>query len=526
MYRRRLLHWILAAAALLAIAVALIVQSSSAEVPDDQRPASDARPTPAINRYLTIAVGRPTDGRQIPPGFVGLSLEFPALQAYQTRAPYLFAQLVRNLTPGQAPVLKVGGDSTDWAWWPVRGMRRPPGVRYTLGPRWLEAARSLAQTTDARLILGIDLEANSRRVAATEARAFIAGLGRARIKALELGNEPELYGSWGWYRAADGHEVPGRPRSWDFASYVHNFTAIAAALPHVALAGPAIGAPGWMQSIGRLIAAEPRLSLITLHRYPLQRCFMPAASPAYPTIHNLLSPQATVGLASGIARYVALAHARGIRLRVDELNSVSCGGAPGVSNTFASALWVLDESFQMARVGVDGINVHTFPGAWYQPFDFRHAHGGWQALVYPEYYGLMAFSLAAPPGSLLLHVSGATGPHLHAWATLAAGGRVHVVVINFSRTREQMVAVRFPSWARFPVGARALATGSATLERLIAPGIRARSGVTLGGRGFGSHTTTAVLEGAPRLTAIRPVGGEYLLRVPAASAALLMLPAS
>src|SRR5205085_2203578 len=207
-------------------------------------------------------------GRPVPPGFVGLSLEFPAIQAYGERDPHVFEQLVRNLAPGQPPVLKIGGDSTDWAWWPVPGMARPAGVRYSLGPRWLRVTRQVASALRARLILGIDLEANSRAVAAAEANAFLAGIGRRRVAALELGNEPELYPSWGWYRAADGREIPGRPPGYDFTAYTRNFAHVAATLPRVPLAGPAIGAPGWMRHVGQFIAAERRLSLVTLHRYP------------------------------------------------------------------------------------------------------------------------------------------------------------------------------------------------------------------------------------------------------------------
>src|SRR5205807_8152509 len=64
-------------------------------------------------------------------------------------------------------------------------------------------------------------------------------------------------------------------------------------------------------------------------------------------------------------------HGAGLPLRVDEINSVACGGAAGVSNTFASALWALDTMFALVRTGVDGVNVHTFQGATYRLFRMR-----------------------------------------------------------------------------------------------------------------------------------------------------------
>ena len=68
-----------------------------------------------------------------------------------------------------------------------------------------------------------------------------------------------------------------------------------------------------------------------------------------------------------------LAHARGLQFRLDEINSAAlrrCLGRTGVSDTFASALWMLDTLFNMASVGVDGVNFHSLPGADYELFTF------------------------------------------------------------------------------------------------------------------------------------------------------------
>jgi uncharacterized protein YciW len=87
-----------------------------------------------------------------------------------------------------------------------------------------------------------------------------------------------------------------------------------------------------------------------------------------------------------------------------------------------------------------------------------------------------------------------------------------VVLINDSASRGLTLAVRSPRRAR-----------SATLERLSAPGLLARSGVTLGGQSFGSVTRTAMLSGSRRLTPLEPVQDRYVVELPPASAALLTL---
>ena len=460
-----------------------------------------------------VTVGKPLAVRPVTPGFVGLALEYSAVETYVGTDPLApnpaFVQLIRNLDPGQQPVLRIGGDSTDWAWVPTRGIRRPRGIRIDLDPTWLAVTHSLATALDAKLILGVNLEADSRALASAEARALVSGIGRAHIQALELGNEPELYHAFGWYTNAKGLAVPGRGPRWSFSNYLGDFNKIAAGLPRVPLAGPAIGSPGWLHEIGTFTRAQGRVKTVTVHRYPLLRC--PAADPVHsPTIAQLMAPAASTGLADSVIPIARAAHANGDSIRVDEMNSVACGGAPGVSNTFASALWFVDTLFGMARVGIDGVNIQTFNTASYGLFRFSHVGDVWSADVNPDYYGMLLFAQAAPAGSHLLDVAGASSS-LRAWATHARDGHTRVVLINDSRHTRQ-VAVRLPG-----------GHGEGTLERLLAPSIRATSGVTLGGQTFGAATTTGQLPGPPQTQAVTPHGRSYGISVPPASAALLTL---
>ena len=415
---------------------------------------------PALRPSATVLVGASTTrDRAIPAGFLGLSLEYPAIEAYAGTDPAgidpVFEQLIRNLAPSQGPVLRIGGDSADSTWWPVPGATRPPGVTFTLGPRWVQVMRALTTALQAKLILGVNLEADSPDLAAAEAQALITGIGAGSVQALELGNEPELYASFPWYRTADGHGVPGRPASYDFTAFTHDYAQFASALPHVPLAGPTTGESRWLAQLTQFLVAEPQVKLVTLHRYPLQLCFASPQSSQYPTIAHLLSAGASRGLANSFAPYIAIAHERGLPLRIDELNTVSCGADAAVSDTFASALWALDALFEMAHAGIDGVNIHTFPGAGYELFRFSQVGGRWRASVAPEYYGLLMFAQATPPGSRLLGVSGAIRGRVKTWATEGADGRIRVVLINDDPARPRVVAVRVPG-----------AAGAATVERL------------------------------------------------------------
>jgi hypothetical protein len=510
---RRSLLGLVALGAVLAV-VGLVVLDGG------RSPAHPATPPHVVVERLTpppgtplVTVGSRIPARAIQPGFVGLSLEFPAVEGYAGSDPSavnpVLVQLIRNLAPGQAPSLRIGGDSTDWTWWPIPHMAKPGGARYTLGTRWLGVVHSLARSLGARLIMGVDMEAGSRVVANAEARAFVHGIGRQSIAALELGNEPELYASFPWYHTHDGTLIRGRPPGYDFSAFIQDFATLTSGLPKLPIAGPAIGSPGWMAQVGGFVSAEPRLAMVTLHRYPLQLCFMPAASPMYPTLGHLFAPPASRGLADSVAQLVATSHAHHLLVRIDEMNSVSCGGAPGLSNSFASALWSIDALFQMARVGVDGVNFHTFPSATYALFKFKHAGGTWHALVEPEYYGLMLFAQAAPPGSHLLRVRGVHPSSLKAWATRATDGWTRVVLIN-EGFRPRYVTLRGPSLA-----------GAATLQQLRAPRLRSQLGVSFGGQSFGPSSDTGTLSGTPQLLSVSSQRGYYVVRVPSASAAMI-----
>ncbi len=479
-------------------------------------------PSSAWAAELTVNIT--SSGRAIAPGFLGLSLEYPAVTAYAGNDAKavnpVFEQLIRNLAPGQSPDLRIGGDTTDWTWWPVAGVAKPGGIRLSLDKNWVNVTAALAHAVGARLILGINFELDSRTDAAGEAQALINGIGPSSIEALELGNEPELYGSFSWYKNAAGQHVTGRPNGYDFSTYLPDFARVARALPNLPLAGPATGAPKWIPELGKFLPAEPRVKVATLHRYPLQQCFMPAASPEYPSVPHILAPSASQGLANSVASLVGVAHARHVALRIDEMNSVSCGGAPGVGNAFVSALWALDATFQMARVGVDGVNFHTYPGAPYELFKFARKHGKWTGYVAPEYYGLLMFAQAAPAGAHLLSTSGSLSS-VRSWATRAPDGTVHVVLINDYTAQSRTIDVRVAGAAGAGAGA-----GAATLEYLRAPGVTAKTGVTIGGQSFGTATATGLLSGHSSAVPVTAAHGAYVVKMPPASAAMLTLPAT
>jgi hypothetical protein len=248
---------------------------------------------------------------------------------------------------------------------------------------------------------------------------------------------------------------------------------------------------------------------VTLHRYPFQGCFLSPASPAYPTIPRLLSPAASTGQVSEMAPFVASAHAHHVPVSIDEMNAVSCGNPPGIPNSFALALWVVDTLFADLAAGVDNVDVHTWPGAIYQLFTVNHGGAGWRTAVYPEYYGLLLFARAAPPGSTLVGAS-SDNSLIRAWATRGPSGTVRIALINDDAAHAHSISVKVAG-----------ESSPATTQLLRARSASSKHGVTLAGQSFRGATSTGVLAGRRRTIHVSPAGGAYSVQLPAASAALV-----
>ncbi len=509
MRRHPLRSGILAAltAALLALTVVVLGDFDSVT--------AGAQPT---NPTVSATVGSTPAGQPLGPGFLGVSLEFSALHQYTGRDPRavnpVLIQLVRALAAGQTPVLRIGGNSADTTWWPQRGLTPPNRVNYRLTEGWLKTTKALARALRAKLIMGVNLAGGEPAAAAAEARALLGGIGRRYVQALEIGNEPDLYGLFPWYRDRRGRMFYARDHNYGLSDYIAQFSRWRAALgKSTPVTGPASAELNWLSGLGTFISAEPGLKVLTIHRYPLHGCLNDQTSTGYASIANLLDDRSSSGVAQAIAPYVSQVHALDVQFRVDEMNSASyasCLGRKGPSATFASALWVLDTLFNLQSVGVDGVNIHSLPRAAYELFTFKYAAGHWEAFVHPEYYGMLMFTQAFPPGAQLLPVNVNPSGPVKVWATRAPDFKTRVVVINKDPNNSYQVQLQVSGLS-----------GAAQLERLQAPSVSATSGVTLGGQTFGNETTSGTLPGPAHTDPIFPVLGSYTFTIPAASAAML-----
>jgi hypothetical protein len=486
---------------------------------------SAAVSAPAQAYVFRLSVGSATTTRPISPNFLGLAFEYNTIPHLAGAAPGsvnpVFAQLLHNLDPTGRPVIRVGGLSTDRVWWPVKGMRVPLGITYGLTPAWAAAARTLAEATKSKLILGINLEANRARISQVEASQLVGGVGAGNIAALEIGNEPDLYTLIPWYKKQHGKPVPwymrtgtpvySRRPSYGPQGFAQEFSRTLRVIPGVPIAGPETGNAPWMSTFSHFVSRGSRVRMLTAHAYGLNTCITDSTSPQYPSVPNLLNIANSRNVAAGLGPYISLIHRAGGAFRIDEMGSISCNGRRGVSDTLASALWLMDSLFQIASQGIDGVNLHSYPNSANGLFDFNLSHGQWQGTVHPLYYGALMFAQAAPGGSRLLRTSSASQNELRAWATLGADHKVRVLLINDDLHSSALARVRV-----------ARGVGPAAVQRLGASSAYATGGVSLGGTSFGAHTATGVLP-APLPRAVAARGGGYAVTLGAGSAALLTI---
>lgn len=469
--------------------------------------ASTTRPS------ATVVLDSNAPTQRVPPSYLGFSTEYWAMPLWERHMSLFERVLSLERVPGYGPLLiRIGGDSTDHALFDLRNMTRLPSGVFELTPDWFSKVSTLVSDIDARTLLDLNLVTDLPQMAGLWARAAETQLPRGSIKGYEIGNEPDLYDPLYWSDIlsplARILKIKLFPHGLAPDAYVQLYKSYASVLanfaPGVPLVAPVIAYPvqdlAW---IARLLGApHPRLGMVSAHMYPYSAC-APQLSPLYPTIPRLLSEGATAGMANALRPAIELAHHAGYPFRLTELNSVTCGGLPGVSDTFATALWAPDALFELLRAGVDGVNIHVRVYAVNAAFALTDKG----LLARPLLYGLVLFTRTVGPDALRvgLRVHTASSVDLKAWAVRVRGGTLHVLLINKSN-HAVTVGVALPT------------SGLATVQRLLAPSPAARSGITLDGQQLGRDGRW---HGRPATATIAPGRYGYELTVPAVSAALL-----
>ncbi len=468
-------------------------------------PTSTPKPAPRSKRArpktipLSVSVETGEAGPPVPQNFLGISFEVAALPQIASYAGGGdLVTLLRSLGNG---VLRFGGVTADEdVAWGEPSSPRPPWASSVIEAANLRQLASLVGESGWRVLLTLGFGHFEPQAAAREAAAAKAALGES-LEAIEVGNEPNSYAAHGL-----------RPRPWTFVQYEEQVAvyrgAIEALAPGIPLAGPDTSGSSAYESWGLGEAIYQRPVLLTGHHYPLGCNGQPP-----PSIARLLSPQIRELEETSLRRYVFIASESEVPFRMDETNSVSCGGVPGISDTFASALWALSFMTKAMSLGVAGINFEGNPlnCVGYTPLCARSAAAAAAGELHaqPEWYALLMARALTGERPVQESVSSPEHTNVVVSSFEAPDGALHFVIVDDDLPADRHAAVALHVGAGFH---------GASVLPMTAPSAEALSGVRLGGAAVAANgvwTQPATLPRVPNKH------GVITVEVPPSSAALV-----
>ena len=272
---------------------------------------------------LSITVHPDQLGNELHPGFVGLSFG-AATVAQDNYASTDLGGYLRTL--GRTGVIRIGGNSGDTTFWTSTGEPAPSwATSGTITPDKLHHLAAIVRGAGWKVILAVNLKHPDPARAADEAKYARQIFGDSLL-AIEIGNEPNFY-----YISVAAYYT-------DFESYV---AAIEQAAPGVGITAPdaETNHSSWLGAFAALDADHPDVTEISDHTYPTSACGTSTA-----TIPELLGTGSVQYETANAQAALSAAAQLGVPAAMTETNSTVCAGSPGVSDTFASALWALDYS--------------------------------------------------------------------------------------------------------------------------------------------------------------------------------------
>lgn len=424
---------------------------------------------------------------RISPEFAGFGYETAAVAQtnYFGATNLSLVRLYRNL--GSHGLIRIGGIISDHTLFVPDGRATPRTQDEVtiINEASLKRLGEFARATGWKVMWGLNLGTGSKNGAVHEALAVNAALGTS-LHSFQIGNEVE-----------DLRRFDGNYTNY-YATYVAYKSAIRAVLPEAPFSGPDV-ASNWKWLTNFVGTESADIQLITQHYY------RGGAKNPTSTLERLLQPDAAFETRLAVLRQLSRNHQR--EFRINEVNSYSGGGKPGVSDTFGSALWCLDYMFRLASAGCEGVNMETDVNqlgfiSYYSPI--VHDEAG-HCTARPEYYGMLAFALGGKGDVVGLTLENANrNPALSAYATKERSGLLWITVVN----KGDAVLAKFD----LPEG-----YGGADVFRLVAPSLDSKGHVTFAGQQVQTDGTWT--PGLPEKCVVNH--GIAELNLPSASAAVL-----
>ena len=442
-------------------------------------------PVTANGLPLSVSINQNSAGVAISKSFEGLSFETAIL----TQNPdvlnannLVLIQLLKNLGAG---LLRIGGDTSDETTWTADPQNTDPAL---LSPVDIDRLAAFSKAVGWPVLFGLNLGNYNVANAVNEAQYVYNSLG-TNLYALQSGNEPDIYSEFGLRSTSYGFT--------DFDTDWQNyFTAIKAAVPQVAFAGPD-ASYNTDYVVGFAGTESKNVKLLDCHYY-----LEGPASASYITYESLIAPNGKLSNYLSIVKNAA--NAAQLPYRITETNNIYGGGKPGASNVFASTLWALDAMWNIAENKGQGINFHDGAGLSYSPVTVDNG----VMTARPEYYAMLAFKYGSANGAIIPSALSTQQYNCTAHAVTGADGDLYLTLINEDENNTFSFTVQLSNTAN-----------SAQVFRLTAPTVTSATGITFAGGTVGDDGSFTT--GQTELYAIAQK--TFLVNIPPTSAAVIKI---
>jgi hypothetical protein len=454
--------------------------------------AGSARAAEGVNPSIRIEVDPATSIAKIPVDFIGLGYETSAVSqpgyfsSRNTRLIRLYSELTSH------GLIRIGGNVSDHTRFDPAGTAVAKTEREVtvFNQSSLDDLRDFAHATGWKVMWGLNLGTGSREEAVAQAIAVHSTLGDS-LHSFEIGNEVDLMRKYS--KDYDAYHT----------AYLNYKAAIREKLPAAVFSGPDVA--GNLGFVEKFVAAESGDMKLATHHY-----YRGGAADPRSTLDHLLARDE--GFDKRLEKLQTLCTDHHIAYRINETNSFSGGGKPGVSDTLGSALWMLDYMFTLAAHGCAGVNIETDINqlgfvSHYSPI--VHDSAG-VCSTRPDYYGMLAFAMAGH-GSIIKADVPKADINLTAFASKNDDGAICLTVINKDMTQDATIECAPP-----------IAGGKAEAFRLIGPSIDSTTGVIFAGASVAEDGNWTA--GAPEVVELS--NGVARLTVPHGSAVVLTFAAN
>lgn len=342
-------------------------------------------------------------------------------------------------------------------------------------------------------------------------RMGIAEVGEAilgdKLIGFQVGNEPDLYSAHGHRSSTYGpYDYFG-----DFALVVDAVTKDANIPTKNNLIAPNLAgtwAPELIWNTGFIQSFTSSLGALAVEHYPSDNCNAEFGIGSPVNVQDIfpsyLNHDAGKNIVQPYLNSTAIAQAAGKPFVMFETNTASCGGFPGLSDSFGAAMWALDYSLQMAYSNFSGALLHVSgEDVYYDPFipPPRNQSAFHQWTVAPLFYAVLAVAetLGNSNSSQIVDLQANAGnTYTPAYAVYEGGECARLALFNF--VTDPTGASTYT--ATFSIGGGSTGEANATpasvqVKYLASPSVVEKVNVTWAGQTYGpTFATDGRLQGA------------------------------